>query len=79
MGSFRNFVVKTAEVMMLIIVIILTLAFAISGAGTGAAVLDTVGGILGFIIGGALGFITASVMAAYFFLLAEIAENTRRG
>ena len=78
MASFRDFIVRTAEVMMLIIVVLLTLAFAISGAGTGAAVMGGFGGLLGFIVGGAIGFIAASVMAAYFFLLSEIAENTRR-
>jgi hypothetical protein len=64
--------------MMLIIVVLMTLAFAVSGAGTGAAVMGGIGGLLGFIVGGAIGFISASVLAAYFFLLSEIADNTRR-
>lgn len=78
MAGFRRFIIKTAEVLMILVVIGMTIAFAISGA---ASLQFAQGGqfwIVGFIIGGIAGFAFAAVIAAYFFLLAEIAENTRR-
>ena len=79
MSGFRHFIIKTAEVMMILVVILMTLAIAVSGGGTGYAMMGAVGMILGAIVGAVVGFLTAAVIAAYFFLLAEIAENTRRG
>jgi membrane associated rhomboid family serine protease len=78
MDGFRRFIIKTAEVMMLVIVILTTIGFAISG---GASAQVAGGGqfwILGAVIGALFGFVMAAVLAAYFFLLAEIAQNTRR-
>jgi uncharacterized protein YacL len=77
MGGFRRFIIKTAEIMMLVFVIGLTLGLAIAGAVGGQDQGSAVA-ILGFIIGGIVGFILASVLAAFFFLLAEIAANTRQ-
>jgi hypothetical protein len=77
-GGFRHFIVRTAEVMMFLVVIFMTLGFAISGAGTAHATMGGIGWLIGLLVGGVIGFISAAVIAAYFFLLAEIAENTRR-
>ncbi len=78
MDGFRKFIISTAEVMMVIVVGIMTIGIAISTAGTMGMMMGGAGWILGFLIGGGIGFVIASVIAAYFFLLREIAENTRR-
>ena len=77
MGGFRRFIIRTAEVMMVIFVVLLTIALAVSSA-VGAQEYGSASAILAFIVGGVLGFIIASVLAAFFFLLAEIAANTRQ-
>jgi len=69
MEQFRRFVIKTAEVFVVILVVLMTLSFASSAYAFG--------GIVGFLVGGAFGFVLSSLLAATFFLLAEIAENTR--
>jgi hypothetical protein len=76
MGGFRRFIIKTAEIMMMLFVIVLTLAFAIAAA-VGAQEYGSASAILAFIVGGILGFILSAILAAFFFLLAEIAANTR--
>jgi hypothetical protein len=76
MGGFRRFIIKTAEVMMAVFVVLLTIVFAVSSA-IGLQEQGSAYAILGFIVGGIIGFILASVLAAFFFLLAEIAANTR--
>jgi hypothetical protein len=76
MGGFRRFIIKTAEVVMVLFVILTTVALAIGGA-VGSEQYGGAYAIVGFIIGGILGFVFASIVAAFFFLLAEIAENTR--
>ena len=78
MGGFRRIIVKTADALMLVLVVLITLGTAISVAGSLQMTMGGVWGVVGFILGGVLGFIGAAVFAAYFFLLAEIAENTRR-
>ena len=78
MGGFRRFLIKTAEIMMAIGVIIVTIVSAISGASSGYWMMGAAGAILGIIIGAVLGFVFTAIVAAYFFLLQEIAENTRR-
>jgi hypothetical protein len=78
MGGFRRFIIKTAEILMILVVIGMTVGTGISGS-TGMQI--AFGGqywILGFVLGAIGGFAAAAVIAAYFFLLAEIAENTRR-
>ena len=69
MHEFRRFVIKTAEIFVVLVVVLMTLSFAISGWAWG--------GVPGFAIGGVFGFVFAAVLAATFFLLQEIAENTR--
>jgi len=78
MGGFRRFIIRTADVLMLVLVVLITVASAVSMGGSLQMTLGGVYGVLGFILGGVLGFIGAAIVAAYFFLLAEIAENTRR-
>ena len=75
MDSFRQFIIRTAEIFILVLVVLITLWFAVGGAGYGQLI--GVGWLLGLIIGGAVGFVFGCVSAAYFFLLLEIASNTR--
>jgi len=70
MEQFRRFVIRTAEIFVVVLVVLMTLSFASSGYTFG-------GGIIGFLIGGVFGFVLSSLLAATFFLLAEIADNTR--
>jgi hypothetical protein len=76
MGGFRRFIIGTAEVMMVIFIVLLTLAVAVSSA-VGAQEYGSASAILAFIIGGIIGFVGSAILAAFFFLLAEIAANTR--
>ena len=78
MAGFRRFIIKTAEVMMVLVVILMTIGFAISFAGSMQMGMGGQYWVIGLVIGAIVGFIAGSVIAAYFFLLAEIAENTRR-
>lgn len=78
MAGFRHFIIKTAEVMMIVIVILTAISFAISGAGVAQAALGGNYWIVGVVAGFIVGFLFAAIFAAYFFLLAEVAENTRR-
>ena len=77
MTGFRQFVIRTAEIFVGILVILITLMSALQGYAAGAMAGGGVG-FIGFLVGGLFGFATASVLAAAFFLLAQIAENTRR-
>jgi hypothetical protein len=76
MDSFRQFIIRTAEVFIVILVVLITLWFAVGGAGYGQLI--GIGWLLGIVIGGAIGFVFGCVSAAYFFLLLEIAKNTRK-
>jgi len=78
MGGFRRFIIQTANALMIVLVILITLASAISMAGSLQMMQGGIWGVVGFIVGGVVGFIGSAVFAAYFFLLAEIAENTRK-
>jgi hypothetical protein len=70
MSGFRQFIIRTAEIFMVIVVVMTTLGFALAGL--------RFGGLFHFLLGGLFGFVLSSLLAAAFFLLAEIAENTRR-
>jgi hypothetical protein len=78
MAGFRRLIIKTAEVLIIILIVLITVGTAISTATS----LHQIGGgeywILGLIAGAVLGFLGAAILAAYFFLLMEIAENTRK-
>ncbi|MCB1501054.1 MAG: hypothetical protein KDK07_14915 [Bauldia sp.] len=77
MEGFRGFIIRTAEMFVLILVVVAALGGAMSGWGSGAMSGGALGGILGLVIGGAIGFVFGCVGAAYFFLFLEIAQNTR--
>ena len=77
MEGFREFIIRTAEVFILVLVIVFALGGAVSGWTSGAMAGGAGGGIIGFLIGGAFGFVGGCVAAATFFLLLEIAQNTR--
>lgn len=77
MEGFRDFIIRTAEVFVLVLVAVAALMGAISGWSSGAMAGGGFAGLLGLIIGGAIGFVLGCVGAAYFFLFLEIAQNTR--
>jgi len=78
MRGIRRLVIKTAEVMMVILVIVTILA----GGVVGAASLGPTHGpelrLIGFGLGAFAGLISSATIASFFFLALEIAENTRR-
>lgn len=80
MNGFRRLIIKTAEVMMVLLVIVTIFSFAASGWMFGV---DLGSGIfvqvLCFFVGALIGLAIASVTASMFFLVLEIAENTRPG
>jgi uncharacterized membrane protein len=75
---FRRFIIKTAEIMMIVFVIITILASAISGALGGANQGGIIFAVIGLVVGAFLGLLVSAVAASFFFLVVEIAENTRR-
>jgi hypothetical protein len=77
MEGFRGFIIRTAEIFVLVLVVVAALMGAASGWSSGAMAAGALGGLLGLIIGAAIGFVLGCVGAAYFFLFLEIAENTR--
>ena len=77
MEGFRGFIIRTAEIFVLVLVVVAALMGAMSGWSSGALAAGAFGGLIGLIIGGAIGFVLGCVGAAYFFLFFEIAENTR--
>jgi hypothetical protein len=77
MNEFRSFILRTAEAAMVVLVIVATLWSAFAGWAVASTLYGVFVGFLGFILGAASGFLFAAVVASYFFLLAEIAENTR--
>jgi hypothetical protein len=78
MLGFRRFIIKTAEIMMVVFVIVTILGSAISGAIGGANQGGIIVAVIGLIIGAFVGLLIAAVSASFFFLVLEIAENTRR-
>jgi hypothetical protein len=77
MEGFRGFIVRTAEIFILVLVVVFTLMGAVSGWTSGAMGGGGFGGLIGLLIGGGMGFVIGCVAAASFFLLLEIAQNTR--
>ena len=78
MARIRRFIILTAEVMVVLIVILMTIGSAISGAASMQAAFGGQYWILGALLGAAGGYLGAAILGAGFFLLMEVAENTRR-
>lgn len=78
MAKFRRFIIVTAEVMVVLIVVLMTIGSAISGAVSMQTALGGQYWIVGVLLGAVGGYLGAAIFAAGFFLLMEIAENTRR-
>ena len=90
MRSFRRFVIGLAEVIQIISMIAFTLLCGVVGGAYGTMLgLDfgnlqfanqgatSTGALLGFGAGALVGFTTSATVAAFLFVLAEIAMNTR--
>jgi len=77
MIGIRRLIIKTAEILMIVLVVLTILGFAIFGGMVGAQTNGIVAAI-GLLIGGFIGLVIAAVTASFFFLMLEIAENTRR-
>jgi hypothetical protein len=77
-SGFRQFIIRTAEIFVVIVVALMTLGFAVQGYAAGMMAGGGGLGFVTFLLGGLFGFVLSSLLAATFFLLAEIAENTRR-
>lgn len=84
MRAFRWFIIRIAEIFILLVVLLLILGSGAAGYLSVAFMRQEAGmevpfspGV-GFLIGAILGFIVAAVFSAVFFLLVEIANNTRR-
>lgn len=83
MRAIRWFIIRIAEIFILLIVALATFVSAISGYYT-VQLMELQGmstglpPIVGAVLGGIIGFISMAVFSAIFFLLVEIANNTRR-
>ncbi|MBQ8106919.1 MAG: hypothetical protein IJ127_29105 [Afipia sp.] len=78
MKGIRRLVIKTAEVMMVILVIVTILAGGIVGAASFGPTQGPELRLIGFGLGALAGLISSATVASLFFLVLEIAENTRR-
>jgi hypothetical protein len=78
MIGIRRLVIKTAEVLMIVLVILTIVASAITGAAAFGPKGGTVLGLVGAGLGAFVGLISSSIVASVFFLILEIADNTRR-
>jgi hypothetical protein len=77
MIGIRRLIIKTAEILMIVLVVLTILGFAVSGAVAGGQT-NAIVAAIGLIVGGFVGLVIAAVTASFFFLILEIAENTRR-
>lgn len=77
MDAFRAFIIRTAEIFILVLVVIFTLMGVFSGWTSGMMTGGAFGALIGLLIGGGIGFVGGCIAAATFFLLLEIARNTR--
>lgn len=79
----RRFYIRTAEILLLFVCIVFVFWLAIAGAVAAQSYGTTLGWSgplwgIGFALGAFAGFIVSAIFAATFFLLVEIAENTRK-
>ena len=84
MSAIRRAVIFVAQILALIFIVVATIAGALAGDAWVANAAPMFGGIIGLVpsgpvsIAGAIaGFFVAVVLTALFFLLVEIAYNTR--
>jgi len=77
MGGFRRLVIRLVEVLLILFMAVATIASAIAGANYGQFMPGDMSVVMA-LIGGVSGFISSALLAAFYFLLAEIADNTRR-
>jgi hypothetical protein len=73
MIGIRRLIIKTAEILMIVLVVLTILGFAIFGAIAGGQT-NTIVAVIGLIVGGFVGLVIAAVTASFFFLILEIAE-----
>ncbi len=78
MKGIRRLVIKTAEVMMVIFVVISILAGGIAGVASFSPTHGPEFRLIGLGLGAFAGLISSAIIASFFFLVLEIAENTRR-
>jgi hypothetical protein len=83
MRAIRWFIIRIAEIFILLIVVLATLVSAVSGYYAIQlmelqAMSTGLPPVAGAVIGGILGFVSMAIVSAIFFLLVEIANNTRR-
>jgi hypothetical protein len=76
MHPLRHFIIKVAEVVAYLAIIVFTLMGGISGWISAVASGTSVP--LWIIFGAVSGFVIAAAFSAIFFLLVDIAENTRK-
>jgi len=77
MAGFRRFIINVVEWLLIVFIVLLTVFSALGGALQGHYLGGAMPTVL-FLIYGFLGFLSSAMLAAFYFLLAEIAENTRR-
>ena len=77
MVGFRRFIIRLVEVLLIVFVVLITVASALAGAAYGQYMGSGMYVVM-FLIWGFSGFLSAAVLAAFYFLLTEIAQNTRR-
>jgi hypothetical protein len=76
MHPIRHFIIKVAEVVAYLAIIVFTVLGGISGWIS--AVASSTSATLWIIFGAVCGFVMAAAFSAIFFLLVDIAENTRK-
>jgi ABC-type transport system involved in multi-copper enzyme maturation permease subunit len=76
-AGFRRFIINIVEWLLIVFIVLGTIFSAIVGAAAGAQMGGAMPVVM-FLIYGFMGFLSTAVLAAFYFLLAEIAANTRR-
>jgi hypothetical protein len=82
--SIRRLIIRTSELLALLAILLSTLASGVtsaSWAGMQARLSDAPEGlyvVIGFALGALSGFVASAIVLAIWFLLIEIAENTRK-
>lgn len=84
MGAVRRAVIFMAQILALLFIVVATMAGALAGDAWVTGAVPMFGGLVALISGGPIsitgalaGFFVSTVLTALFFLLVEIAHNTR--